>query len=138
MDGYAVRAADVVQVPASLRIVAEIPAGAGFGGVLGKGEAARIFTGAPLPPGADAVVMQEQCERAGDTVRALQERQPAPLDGDEQEPRGILLDGERRQRDVGLAHDCASSEGTSVTTLRRCGAKSAFATRCTYCAVMAA
>jgi hypothetical protein len=68
----------------------------------------------------------------------VKERQPAPLDGNEQEPRGILLDGERRQRDVGVVHDCASSEGTSVTTLRRCGAKSAFETRCTSCAEMAA
>ena len=37
MDGYAVRAADVTNVPATLRIVAEIPAGAGFGGIVGKG-----------------------------------------------------------------------------------------------------
>src|SRR2546430_2501202 len=69
MDGYAVRAADVATVPANLRIVAEIPAGAGFGGIIGKGEAARIFTGAPLPEGADAIVIQEDTTRDGDTVR---------------------------------------------------------------------
>jgi molybdopterin molybdotransferase len=68
MDGYAVRAEDVARVPASLRIVAEIPAGAGFGGVVGPGEAARIFTGAPLPEGADAIVIQEDTERTGDRV----------------------------------------------------------------------
>ena len=68
MDGYAVRAADVAQVPTTLRIVAEIPAGAGFGGSLGAGEAARIFTGAPLPDGADAIVIQEDTERDGDRV----------------------------------------------------------------------
>src|SRR5580700_3196385 len=51
MDGYAVRAADVAKVPANLRIVAEIPAGAGFSGIVDTGEAARIFTGAPLPDG---------------------------------------------------------------------------------------
>ncbi|HLY45497.1 MAG TPA: gephyrin-like molybdotransferase Glp [Stellaceae bacterium] len=68
MDGYAVRAADVASVPASLRIVAEIPAGAGFGGVVGAGEAARIFTGAPLPEGADAIVIQEDTMREGDRV----------------------------------------------------------------------
>src|SRR5579862_6576885 len=68
MDGYAVRAADVASVPASLRIVAEIPAGAGFGGVVGAGEAARIFTGAPLPEGADAIVIQEDTVRDGDRV----------------------------------------------------------------------
>src|ERR1700733_4839350 len=72
MDGYAVRAADVASVPATLRIVAEIPAGAGFGGTLGKGEAARIFTGAPLPDGADTIVIQEDTTRAGDTVRVAE------------------------------------------------------------------
>ena len=54
----------------ALRIVAEIPAGAGFGGTLGAGEAARIFTGAPLPDGADTIVIQEDTERDGDTRRA--------------------------------------------------------------------
>src|SRR2546421_514251 len=49
MDGYAVRADDVAKVPASLLIVAEIPAGAGYGGPIGAGEAARIFTRPPLP-----------------------------------------------------------------------------------------
>jgi hypothetical protein len=68
MDGYAVRAADVTQVPAKLRIVTEIPAGAGYGGTIGAGEAARIFTGAPLPAGADAIVIQEDTERDGDRV----------------------------------------------------------------------
>ncbi|HEX5321866.1 MAG TPA: gephyrin-like molybdotransferase Glp [Stellaceae bacterium] len=68
MDGYAVRAADVERVPARLKIVAEIPAGAGFGGQLAAGEAARIFTGAPLPAGADTIVIQEDTERTGDTV----------------------------------------------------------------------
>src|SRR5580693_3623614 len=57
MDGYAVRAADVATVPANLRIVAEIPAGAGFSGTVDQGEAARIFTGAPLPEGADTIVI---------------------------------------------------------------------------------
>src|SRR5438067_11572242 len=69
MDGYAVRAEDVAKVPATLKIIAEIPAGAGFGGRLGPGEAARIFTGAPLPEGADAIVIQEDTEPAGDTVQ---------------------------------------------------------------------
>src|SRR5437016_6664700 len=68
MDGYAVRADDLGQIPTTLRIVAEIPAGAGFGGTLGKGEAARIFTGAPLPGGADTIVIQEDTERRGDRV----------------------------------------------------------------------
>src|SRR5580692_2311044 len=72
MDGYAVRATDVETVPANLRIVAEIPAGAGFGGIVDKGEAARIFTGAPLPEGADTIVIQEDTERDGDTVKVVE------------------------------------------------------------------
>jgi molybdopterin molybdotransferase len=72
MDGYAVRADDVAQVPAQLRVVAEVPAGAGFGGHVGPGEAARIFTGAPMPAGTDAVVIQEDAERNGAVVRVLE------------------------------------------------------------------
>jgi molybdopterin molybdotransferase len=72
MDGYAVRAADVAAVPATLRIVAEVPAGAGFGGHVGPGEAARIFTGAPMPAGTDTIVIQEDTERQGDRVRVLE------------------------------------------------------------------
>jgi molybdopterin molybdotransferase len=72
MDGYAVRAVDVETVPAELRIVAEVPAGAGFGGHVGAGEAARIFTGAPLPAGTDTIVIQEDTERQGDRVRVLE------------------------------------------------------------------
>lgn len=61
MDGYAVRVADCVQAGALLRVTQRIPAGS-HGTPLGAGEAARIFTGAPIPEGADAVVMQEDCE----------------------------------------------------------------------------
>lgn len=61
MDGYALRAADCFQAGALLRVTQRIPAGS-HGTPLGTGEAARIFTGAPIPEGADAVVMQEDCE----------------------------------------------------------------------------
>ncbi len=61
MDGYAVRVADCAQAGAVLRVTQRIPAGT-HGTQLHAGEAARIFTGAPIPPGADAVVMQEDCE----------------------------------------------------------------------------
>ncbi len=64
-------------IPASLAIVAEIPAGAGFGGTLGPGEAARIFTGAPLPDGADTIVIQEDTERQGDRVEVQRRRAAA-------------------------------------------------------------
>jgi len=61
MDGYAVRTADVQQAGAALRVSQRIPAGS-TGLALEPGTAARIFTGAPIPAGADAVVMQEDCE----------------------------------------------------------------------------
>jgi molybdopterin molybdotransferase len=72
MDGYAVRAEDLAAVPVELRIVAEVPAGAGFGGHVGPGEAARIFTGAPMPAGTDTIVIQEDTQREGDRVRVLE------------------------------------------------------------------
>ncbi|MFA5539643.1 MAG: gephyrin-like molybdotransferase Glp [Gemmobacter sp.] len=65
MDGYAARRADL---PGPLRVVAEVAAGRGWDGTLGPGEAARIFTGAPVPDGADVVVMQEDTSRDGDLV----------------------------------------------------------------------
>jgi molybdopterin molybdotransferase len=69
MDGYAVRTADCAQTGAVLRVTQRIPAGT-HGTQLSAGEAARIFTGAPIPPGADAVVMQEDCEALdGDQVK---------------------------------------------------------------------
>src|SRR3990170_2797878 len=55
MDGYAVRAADVGKVPVTLKVIGESAAGGGFRGTVGVGEAARIFTGAALPPGTDAI-----------------------------------------------------------------------------------
>ena len=58
MDGYAVRCADVPAVGTSLAVSQRIPAGS-VGAPLAAGTAARIFTGAPVPPGADAIVMQE-------------------------------------------------------------------------------
>lgn len=67
MDGYAVKAADIQNTPTNLRVTQRIPAGQ-VGSTLNSGEAARIFTGAPLPEGADAVVMQENTEASGDDV----------------------------------------------------------------------
>jgi molybdopterin molybdotransferase len=61
MDGYAVLSSDCAEAGRTLQVTQRIPAGT-VGSRLSPGEAARIFTGAPIPPGADAVVMQEQCE----------------------------------------------------------------------------
>ena len=76
MDGYALRTADLSpegpnRLPVSQRIIA-----GGVGEPLQPGSAARIFTGAPVPPGADAVVMQEQTERDGDIVEIRAEVSP--------------------------------------------------------------
>jgi molybdopterin molybdotransferase len=68
MDGYAVRAADLAKLPASLRVIGTIAAGMAPAMTLKAGEAARIFTGAVLPDGSDTVVIQENCDREGDTV----------------------------------------------------------------------
>jgi molybdopterin molybdotransferase len=68
MDGYAVRTADVANVPARLRLVGEVAAGHPFQGTVAAGEAARIFTGGVVPPGADTIVIQENTAREGDTV----------------------------------------------------------------------
>jgi molybdopterin molybdotransferase len=68
MDGYALRAGDVGVVPARLRVVGAAPAGSAFAGRVGAGEAVRIFTGAPMPAGADCVVIQEDTTPEGDWV----------------------------------------------------------------------
>jgi len=75
MDGYAVRAADCASGSATLRIAQRIPAGT-VGQPLEPGTAARIFTGALIPEGADAVVMQEQCEAIGAQVTIRHAPQP--------------------------------------------------------------
>ena len=67
MDGYAVRSADCTEAGVSLIVSQRIPAGQ-TGVKLEAGTAARIFTGAPVPEGADAVVMQEVCQQQGDSV----------------------------------------------------------------------
>ena len=67
MDGYALRAADG-GLHASLRVVGEAPAGHPFASAVGPGETVRLFTGSVVPSGADAILLQEDADRAGDTV----------------------------------------------------------------------
>lgn len=109
MDGYAVRAVDVATLPVTLKVIGYAPAGHAFDGVLGPGEAVRIFTGAPVPEGADAIVIQENTEQSDETVRVVDGEapvgrfiRPAGLDfatGDVLLPRGRVLTA----RDVGLS-----------------------------------
>jgi molybdopterin molybdotransferase len=80
MDGYAVRAGETAgaapEAPVRLAVVGELPAGREPTQAVGQGEAIRIMTGAPMPDGADAVVMVEYTERDGDSVRVLHAAQP--------------------------------------------------------------
>jgi molybdopterin molybdotransferase len=69
MDGYALRAADTALAPSTLTVIGESAAGRAFAGALVPGQAVRIFTGAPMPEGADAIVMQEDARRDGGTIR---------------------------------------------------------------------
>lgn len=77
MDGYAVCSADVQALPARLGVIGESAAGHPFAGAFSGGKAVRIFTGAPVPAGADAIVIQENTQRDGDTV-IVREGTPDP------------------------------------------------------------
>ncbi|MGJ3258767.1 MAG: molybdopterin molybdotransferase MoeA [Rhodospirillales bacterium] len=68
MDGYAVRAGDTTEVPATLTQIGEAAAGHKFAGEIGPGECARIFTGGALPKGADSIVIQEDTDTDGDRI----------------------------------------------------------------------
>jgi molybdopterin molybdotransferase len=107
MDGYAVRAEDVV-APAVLRVIGEVAAGRPFGQAIGPGEAARIFTGAVIPPGADTVVIQEVTSRDGDSVaikRAESKGRNIRCQGFDFKAGDLLLEKGRRlnARDIALA-----------------------------------
>jgi molybdopterin molybdotransferase len=108
MDGYALRAADTTPAPATLRVIGESAAGRAFAGMVGAHEAVRIFTGAPMPDGADAVLIQENAKREGDVLIAQTSEAPRRnvrdagidfLDGE------LLLPSGRRlgPRDLALA-----------------------------------
>ena len=103
MDGYAVRIAD----GGRLKVAQRIAAGS-VGKALEKGTAARIFTGAPIPPGADAIVMQEFCAVDGDTVTLKKTPKPSEWirrTGSDVKKGGIILKAGKKllPQDVGLA-----------------------------------
>ena len=107
MDGYAVRAADTQGMPARLKVAQKILAGS-VGKPLAVGTAARIFTGAPVPAGADAIAIQEICDQQGDEVVVKKALRPGEWirrtgsdirSGDVILPVGIRL----RPQDAGLA-----------------------------------
>lgn len=85
MDGYAVRAEDASTIGTELSVIGTASAGHAFEGIVGPGETVRIFTGAPLPQGADSVLIQEDAERiAGDRIRTAF----AVVEGRHVRPRG--------------------------------------------------
>jgi molybdopterin molybdotransferase len=107
MDGYALRAADGT-LGASLRVVGSAPAGHPFDGSVGPGETVRIFTGSVVPPGADAILIQEDASREADTVRvneAVTARRHIRRAGQDFAAGDAVVAAGRRMtaRDVGLA-----------------------------------
>jgi molybdopterin molybdotransferase len=119
MDGYAVRSADVRTPDARLKVAQRIQAGS-TGAALAPGSAARIFTGAPIPQGADAIVMQEFCAADGEYVIVKKVPQPGEwvrLRGSDVRTGGeVLAAGLRlRPQDTGLA----ASVGIARLPVRR-------------------
>ncbi|KQV36946.1 gephyrin-like molybdotransferase Glp [Massilia sp. Root335] len=119
MDGYAVRSHDCASGAATLRIAQRIPAGT-VGLPLEPGTAARIFTGALIPAGADAVVMQEQCEADGDQVTVKHAPQPGEWirrAGEDIVAGAVILPAGTRLRSQELG--LASSVGLARLPVRR-------------------
>lgn len=109
MDGYAIRAADA---PGALTVIGESSAGAGFARTLKAGEAARIFTGAPMPEGTDTVVIQEDVARDGDTITV-----PAAPIGD-----NVRIQGVDFKAGVTLLAAGARLDGVSLSLAAAAGA----------------
>lgn len=121
MDGFAVRAADVARMPTDLAVIGESKAGGAFAGRVGAGQAVSIYTGAPLPKGADTIVIQEDTRLNRGIVSILE----APKPGKFVRPRGFdftsgqtLIETSRKltARDIGVA---ASANRDLVTVRKR-------------------
>jgi molybdopterin molybdotransferase len=121
MDGYALRGADTTSVPVRLMVIGESAAGRAFNGAVGANQAVRIFTGAPMPKGADSVLVQENASRDGDFLIVKDSETPgrhvrdAGIDFIEGE---LLLSAGRRltPRDLALA---AAANHPAVAVRRR-------------------
>ncbi|MBA3448265.1 MAG: molybdopterin molybdotransferase MoeA [Pseudaminobacter sp.] len=122
MDGYALRASDVATVPARLRVIGEAQAGRRFAGAVAAGEAVRIFTGAPVPPGADTIVIQENARRNDEGTVEITE--PAAT-GRHIRRRGLdffegdLLLEEGRRLDPGALSLAAAANHASLCVVKR-------------------
>ena len=95
VDGYAVASADLPAAGhATLQVIADLPAGSVFDGVVKPGQAVRIMTGAPMPAGTDTVVPQELVERVGDqvTVRATAKGANVRLSGEDVRAGAVVIE----------------------------------------------
>ncbi|MEX0346764.1 MAG: gephyrin-like molybdotransferase Glp [Rhizobiaceae bacterium] len=122
MDGYAVRTDDLRTVPATLQVIGEAPAGHGYSGRVTAGQAVRIFTGAPVPEGADAILIQENAKAGADgTVTAISTVEPekfvrrAGLDFTE----GETLLEEGRNLDAAALSLAAAANHATLQVVRR-------------------
>jgi molybdopterin molybdotransferase len=121
MDGYALRAPDTTPAPATLTVIGESAAGRAFKGDVGPGEAVRIFTGAPMPAGADSIVIQEDVEREEKRIRLSSAAAPGDnlrqAGMDFREGESLIPAGRRLSpRDVALA---AAANHTGLAVRRR-------------------
>ena len=121
MDGYAVRSGDLA-VGRKLSVIGEAPAGAPFGGPVGEGQAVRIFTGAPVPAGADTILIQENARRIDaatveviETVAAGRHIRRAGLDFEE----GETLLERLRVLDAAALSLAASANHATLPVIRR-------------------
>ncbi len=117
MDGYALRAADA---PGALRVAGEAAAGRAFARTLERGEAVRISTGAPMPAGADVVLIQEEARLEGDTLHVEEMTpgrhvRPAACDF----ARGAVLLESSRRLDAAAVALAAACGAATVTVARR-------------------
>lgn len=115
MDGYAVRAEDVAELGNRLQVIGESSAGRRFAGSVGPGQAVRIFTGAPMPAGADAVLLQEDAVKLdGGAIenrfvlasgRHVRPRGQDFVEGEEVLPAGTLMDAGNLIVAAAMNHD---------------------------------
>lgn len=127
MDGYAVRAADVATLDSRLRVIGESAAGRGFAGRVGAGEAVRIFTGAPVPDGADAVLLQEDAEKLDGGLianrfvvaggRHIRPRGQDFVEGELVLPRGAILDAGNLTVAAAMNHDKVEVFGRPIVAI---------------------
>lgn len=120
MDGYAVRASDLAETPVSLSVIGESQAGRRFDGTLRASQAVRILTGAPMPDGADTVVIQENVARAGDEITVREAPRPGANvrleGGDFRDGQRLLAAGTRLDAS---AVTLAAAAGHAALTVRR-------------------